>query len=493
MTTTKKVTLEESPEEKMDRRVLTALADVAGLRFQEDDLTYEGTRLQIPRTMTPSDAIKTIEAHIEQQEAETRFSRVYRFRPWDGAAAFSRAIKTLTGTTGIGRPTWEWFTRVPPQMQTVPIGVNETTQVPWGEIAVNLFKGSCYLTGVRDPEYGELFQLIVDCPRKFRAAVEGLFMLVEEELQARSIYRGKAFDGQNRPEFIDLSGVDRSKVIYSDEVEAQLSAQLWSLLRHTESMRKHAVPLKRAVLLHGPYGTGKTLAAFLTAQEAVANKWTFVYCRPGKDDLDEVMATARLYQPAVVFFEDVDSIGEGDSTDRDSVVRLLDLFDGIQAKGTELVAVLTTNHPEKIHKGMIRPGRLDAVIKISDLDAGGIERMIRSVVPKDTLQEPLLIDPIAEAMEGYLPAFVKEAIDRAVRYSIARNNGEIDSLATQDFVHAANGLRDQLEMMEGAAEGRAPDVMSTVFADMVAESVRKQLDSTIASDGRLLLQLQEAE
>jgi transitional endoplasmic reticulum ATPase len=480
----------ESPEVNTNRRVLAALAEVAGERFQEDDITYDGTRLMIPRTMTAKDAIKTLQSHIEQQEAETRFSRTYRFRPWDGAAAFSRSIKRLTGTTGIGRPTWEWFTKIPPQMMTIPVGVSETMQVPWGEIAVSLFQGSCYLTEVHDREYGPLFQLIVDCPRKYRASVEGLFMLVEEELKSASIYRGKAFDGQSMPEFIDLAGVDREKVVYSDEVEAQLSAQLWSLLRHTESMRKHDVPLKRSVLLHGPYGTGKTLAAFLTAQESVRNGWTFVYCRPGKDDLEAVMGTARLYQPAVVFFEDVDSIGEGDSTDRDSVVRLLDLFDGIQAKGTELVAVLTTNHPERIHKAMIRPGRLDAVIRIGDLDAGGIERMIRSVVDSDNLIEPIDVDPIAEAMQGYLPAFVKEAIDRAVRYSIARNDGEIDRLATEDFVHAAKGLRDQLEMMEGAAEGRAPDVLSTVVASLV----RDQLDRTVATNkGGTRLEFSEAE
>lgn len=490
----KELSLAGKTEADRDRKVLDALANIAGERFQEDDITYDGTRLQIPRTMTAQDAIKTLEAHIEQQEAETRFSRVYRFRPWDGAAAFSRAIKTLTGTTGIGRPTWEWFTKIPPQMQTIAVDVDETMQVPWGEISVSLFRGSCYLTAQRDPEYGELFQLIVDCPRKYRAAVEGLFQLVEQELRTNSIYRGKAFDGQPAPEFIDLTGVDRSKVIYSDEVEAQLSAQLWSLLRHTESMRKHQVPLKRAVLLHGPYGTGKTLAAFLTAQEALKNDWTFVYCRPGKDDLDQVMATARLYQPAVVFFEDVDSIGEGDSTDRDSVVRLLDMFDGIQAKGTELVAVLTTNHPERIHKGMIRPGRLDAVIKISELDTGGIERMIRSVVPDSSIEDPLDAEAIGDSMKGYLPAFVKEAIDRAVRYSIARNDGEIDKLSTEDFVHAANGLRDQLEMMEGAEEGRKPESLTAVMSGLISETVREQLDTTIVTDRRgLRLEMESVE
>lgn len=456
-----------------DKRLLNRLAEIAGERFQEDDITYEGTKLIIPERMSAFEAIRTLQDHIEQQETETRFTRTYKFRPWDGAAAFNRAIKTLTGTSGIGRASWSFFSgRVPPTFHTVPIDVDKTMQVPWGLIEVSMFEGTVNVGEVHDDEFGPLFHLVVDCPRKYRAAVEGLFQLVEEELRRESIYRGKAFDGQAIPDFIDLSGVQREKVVYSDEVEAQLEANVWSLLRYTESMRKNEVPLKRSVLLHGPYGTGKTMAAFLTAQEAVANGWTFVYCRPGKDSLDHVMSTARLYQPSVVFFEDVDTISEGESDDRNSVTRLLDLFDGIQSKGTEILAVLTTNHPDRIHKGMVRPGRLDAVIEIAELDANGIERLIRSVVPEGGLEGPLDKEAIAESMEGFLPAFVKEAIDRALRYSIARNEGQVAGLATEDFVHAAHGLRPQLDMMNGAKEGRDPDR----FEQLLSGLVRSELD-----------------
>src|SRR6185436_54082 len=97
---------------------------------------------------------------------------------------------------------------------------------------------------------------------------------------------------------------------------------VWTLLEHTQRMRELGMPLKRAVLFEGDYGTGKTLGAFLTAQIAVDNGWSFHYCRPGRDNIEEVMQTARLYQPSVVFFEDVDTLTE--SGDRDTVSRLLD-------------------------------------------------------------------------------------------------------------------------------------------------------------------------
>src|SRR5690606_6383812 len=180
------------------------------------------------------------------------------------------------------------------------------------------------------------------------------------------------------------------------------------------------------------------------------------------------LSTARLYQPAVVFFEDVDSISA--SGDADDVTKLLDMFDGITAKGTEIMAVMTTNHVERIHKGMVRPGRLDAVLHIGALDRNGIERLIKSVVDPTVLGD-IDYDLVAEAMDGYLPAYVKEAVDRAVRYAIARTGGHVEKLGTEDFVLAADGLRDQLRLQADAEEGSRPDALSTALAKIVEDTL----------------------
>ena len=440
---------------KRDRdKVLLLLGELADERFTEDDLTFEGEKLIIPAKMSPKQAIATIAAHIDQQDTVTQFSRTFNFRPWDGAAAFERALRSLTGTVGIQKGEESLFSDKPPQRISIKIGVHESMDVPWGTISVALIEGSVELGVFNHPDLGQLFHMAVECPRRFRPQVEGLFIKVQDELSRRSIYKGKAFDGQEQPEFIDLSGVDPTKIIYSDDVEHQLDANIWSLLEYSESMRALGIPLKRAVLLHGQYGTGKTLAAFRTALKAVENGWTFIYCRPGKDNFLDVMQTARLYQPSVVVLEDVDTIADGTKlgVGGDKVTMLLDVFDGITAKGTELMVVMTTNHPERIHKGMVRPGRLDAVTEIGALDHSGVQRMIEAVVPAK-MRAKLDFTSIGESMEGYMPAFVKEAIDRAMRYAISRTGGKPDTLKTEDFVLAGNGLRPQLEMMEEAQEG----------------------------------------
>jgi ATP-dependent 26S proteasome regulatory subunit len=166
----------------------------------------------------------------------------------------------------------------------------------------------------------------------------------------------------------------------------------------------------------------------------------------------------------VVFMEDVEQVAAAENSDQ--ISELLDLFDGIQAKNTELMVVLTTNHPDKLHKGMMRPGRLDAIIEIANLDAVGIEKLIRAVIG-DRLAPNVEFGPVCEAAEGYLPAFVKELADRAVRYALSRSDGDIgdQTITTEDLVHAAAGLRPQFQRMQDAPEFSEGDTL--------AESLRK--------------------
>lgn len=437
-----------------EERLLAALAMLGETQVSQETLRFEGREFIIPATMDVDDALDFLSEYKRTQNEETEFSRTFKHRPWDGAYALQAALRKLTGTSGIPKATWSFFGgKEPPPLMTINIGPNKTEQVPWGVMEIPLVKGTLECGQRNNSELGLLFHLSINAPRRYRAQIEGLFKLVEKELEENSIYRGKAIDGQENAEFLNLDGVSADKVIYTEEVMTQLGANVWSLLEHTEKMREHNVPLKRAVLFEGEYGTGKTLGLHLTAQIAVENGWTAIYCRPERDDLNAVMGMARLYQPAVVLFEDVDAIASP-GAEVDAVTGLLDTFDGINAKGTEILAVLTTNHKDRIHKGMVRPGRLDAVIHIGALDEDGLRRLIEATVPEQLIGS-LDHKAIAVAMEGFLPAFAKEAIDRAIRYSLARHEGEAKILETADFVAAAEGLRPQLELMEGAGEKNA--------------------------------------
>lgn len=437
---------------KVRDRILETLAELGKLTVGEDDLLFEGTRIVLPATMAGNvdGAIKFLRDWKEQQNQTFNYGRTFNYRPYDGAHAFQSAMKKMWGTTGLGKDIKTMFGKIPPEYQTINVGVNQTTQVPWNLITFAPLSAEFYLSATSN-EYGVVFQLNVEAPRKYRAHIEAFFALVETELHINSIYKGKAITGADTPQFIDLSGVNEAKVVYSEDVLVQLNTNMWSLLRYSDTMREHNIPLKRAVLVEGPYGTGKTLAGLLTAKEAVANGWTFIQARPGRDDLKQVLNTAQLYAPSVVWYEDIDTVADGDGYK--SISGLLDALDGVTNKGHEVLAGFTTNFVDKIHKGVLRPGRLDSVIHIGDLDRAGFETLVRVTLPAKNLSSDVDFDRVAEAFKGFVPAFAKEAIDRSMRYSMTRNNGVPGIIFTEDLVHAAEGLRPQLELMEGAKEG----------------------------------------
>lgn len=485
-----------------EKAAIAALERVGGKLTAEEDVLFQGTKLVIPERMNLADAAKFIMTKIEEDESEMHFARTFQFRPWDGARATMWALKKAFGMVA-SKAQMGMFGPIPPSLIDIPVSVTETEQVPWGDLIIPVLPGLTFtLTGEYHPELGPLFALHALGPRKHRFSVEGVFKLVQHELETNSIYRGKAIDGQDKAQFIDTRGIDPDKVVYSDEVMSQLEANVWSLLEYSDEMRELGVSLKRAVLLEGPFGTGKTLAGFLTAKRAIEAKrpWTYIYCRPGRDDLDRVVATARLYQPAVVFVEDVDAIAASDEGDGDAVARLLDLFDGIQAKDTEILMVLTTNHPELIHKGMVRPGRLDAVIHIGALDTAGVEKLAHAVIDNKLLERNIDWNKVGLAMDGFLPAFVKEALERALRYNLSRNKGRATKLNTDDFVNAALGLRPQLDLMENADETGRPDALSVALARVVSEKAREVVEGAAFAEpttaeeqmrGRFILHVNE--
>lgn len=470
---------ETTQQDRIRDKILENLQALGKLTTGEDDLIFEGTKFVLPSNLQGNigAAVKYLRDWEEAQSARFNFNRVFNYRPNDGANAFQEAMKKMWGSAGVGRAIQTMFGDIPPEYRTINISPTQTAQVPWNRVSFSPLEADFYLLADQN-EYGQVFQLMVEAPRKYRAHIEAFFALVEEELKTNSIYRGKAITGAQEPQFIDTSNVDPSRVIYSADVMVQFETNMWSLLRYSEKMRENRIPLKRAVLVEGPYGTGKTLGGLLTAKEAVENGWTFIQARPGKDDLREVLNTAQLYAPAVVWYEDIDTVADG--RDYKSISSLLDALDGVTNKGVEILAGFTTNFVDRIHKGVLRPGRLDAVISIQGLDARGFEQLVKVTVPAAVLAPDVDYERVAEAFAGMVPAFAKEAIDRSLRYSMTRNGGVPGTITTDDLVNAANGLRPQLALMERAAEGAQRPTLDVAMTDTMNRMLN---DTMVVRDG----------
>ncbi len=171
---------------------------------------------------------------------------------------------------------------------------------------------------------------------------------------------------------------------------------------------KARIPLKRGILLEGPYGCGKTMSANVTSKICIENGWTFILL----DDvgaLKDALLFAQRYAPAVVFSEDIDRVIE-QRDDRGN--DLLNTIDGILAKDSQVITVLTTNFVEKLDKAMLRPGRLDAVISLRAPDADSVQRLV-NIYARGLLADGENLIAVGEALAGNIPATIREVVERS--------------------------------------------------------------------------------
>jgi len=466
-----------SPEEILTR-LLTGdtTGSFARIITGDEVANHPGRKILVPEGMSFGKAKMILERVEADLETETSWDHNFLYRPDDGANAANVVIKDMFGIM-LGHAGW-----MPAESRTIAVGVGRKITVPWGELEIPSLPGLKLMLCDRHAhrDYGQIFEIHAVGPKKYKEDVEALFEAVEAYLKDNSIYRGKAIYGANNPEFFDTSRFDPAKIIYSDEVVRQLESTLHGPIKYTDTMRKEGVDLKRAIVLSGPFGTGKTSEGEHLAQLAEANGWTWISARPGVDNVEDVLRTAKLYQPAVVFIEDID--GETSSAEQLDVSKTLDAFDGITAKGGELMIVLTTNHIERIHKGMLRPGRIDGVVEIAELDRNGTERLIKVLVDGDKLAGDIDYDKVFTAMENFLPAYIKESVQRAKLYAINRLEGKADYvLATDDLVDAALGLRPQLDLQDAAGYGEPRPTLDVAMEDRIIQGVKQVMITDGAS------------
>jgi chaperone BCS1 len=150
-----------------------------------------------------------------------------------------------------------------------------------------------------------------------------------------------------------------------DDVKEFLKAQEWYTDR--------GVPYRRGYLLYGPPGTGKTsfiqaLAGELDYSVAMINLSEIGMT----DDLLSQLLT-QLPEKSILLLEDVDAAlvnrrqrdPDGYSGRTVTASGLLNALDGLAA-GEDRIAFLTTNHIDRLDPALIRPGRVDMMVRIGE-------------------------------------------------------------------------------------------------------------------------------
>jgi transitional endoplasmic reticulum ATPase len=201
------------------------------------------------------------------------------------------------------------------------------------------------------------------------------------------------------------------------------------------------------VLLEGEYGCGKTLVANLLARICTEYDWTYILCEK-PSDLSRCVKVARRFEPCVVFCEDVDRAVSGTQRN-EQIDAILNTIDGIEAKGTEIMVVLTTNHVEQLSPAMRRPGRLDVVVPVGPPDAEAVERMI-GLYARSQLAFDADLTEVSDLLAGRTPAVIREVVERAKRTAIVMNDDDDkpEQLDGASLARAARGMRRHLDLLD---------------------------------------------
>jgi hypothetical protein len=463
---------------QLERAAIEQLRIIGGAQTKEDAIVYEGVQWKLPAKYKgdPEGAARELIAFVQNQLEEIRVVRRYDYLPYDGANAVYQCLRAMFGmamTIKNGREL--------PQQITIDIGYEngklQQITVPWGTFAFPGLEKAIMVTDTARNDAGRaIFALTTKCRRCDEDAINGFYDEVGRYLEEHSIYRGKAMTGDMK--FIDVDSIDPSKFVYTEQADWEIQVGLLSPLRDFELIRSTGMKTRRATLLEGEYGTGKSGLLEIAMKVGVANDVTCFACRPGQDSPFEVLEVAKMYAGtkyrALVVIEDIDVY----TTENDPlfISRFLDAFDSARGKGMDLYLVMTTNHKEEIHKGMLRSGRLDTLIHIGAMDRPGVEMLTRQIIGEH-LEADIDFDQVYAATEGYMPAFVREGVERALRAPIALTRA-IGLVTTNDLVKSLTSLRPQFELHQAANDRRQKlPPLDQQFRNMVAEVANIDADA----------------
>ncbi|HYO86544.1 MAG TPA: proteasome ATPase [Dermatophilaceae bacterium] len=300
-------------------------------------------------------------------------------------------------------------------------------------------------------------------------------------LEARS---GFAFEVIPKAEVEDLILEEVPDISYADigglsgQIEAIRDAIELPYL-HPELFREHHLRPPKGVLLYGPPGCGKTLiakavAASLARQVAelhgTTDRTSYFLNVKGPELLNKYVGETErqirlIFQrarehasggaPVVVFFDEMDSLfrtrGAGLSSDVETTIvpQLLAEIDGVE-RLENVIVIGASNREDMIDPAILRPGRLDAKIKIDRPDAPSARDIFAKYLTADL---PLHADEVA--VHGGRPAVTVAAmIDQVVERMYARTpeNRYLELVST-------TGLREVLYFADLASGAMIQNVV----------------------------------
>lgn len=202
-----------------------------------------------------------------------------------------------------------------------------------------------------------------------------------------------------------------------------------------------AIESINTVLLYGPPGTGKTLLASAIAGShdypffnvKLSHALSKYYGESGKI-ISEIFSTARNMAPAIVFFDELDSIamsrgGNIDESTRRVLSTLLTELSGFDKQNKDLMFIGATNAPWDLDSALL--SRLERVIYVPLPDIETASEILRLNTEDEGIEIGCDLQTIAKRCvdQNYSGREVKNLAKEAVRSMVNEMNPDLENLA----------------------------------------------------------------
>lgn len=250
--------------------------------------------------------------------------------------------------------------------------------------------------------------------------------------------RARLVENTKRVTFNDVAGADESK----QELE-----EIVDFLKDPQKFQRLGGKIPKGVLLVGPPGTGKTLLAKAVAGEAnvpffsiSGSDFVEMFVGVGASRVRDMFAQAKKNSPCLLFIDEIDAVGRhrgaglgGGNDEREQTLnQLLVEMDGFEPN-ENVILIAATNRPDVLDPALLRPGRFDRQVTVSNPDVKGREEILNVHVRKVPLARDVDLSVVARGTPGFSGADLANLVNEAALLAARRNKRKVTA---EDFDNA---------------------------------------------------------
>ena len=237
--------------------------------------------------------------------------------------------------------------------------------------------------------------------------------------------------------FDDVAGIDEAKQELEEVVE---------FLKDPKKFSRLGGKIPTGALLVGPPGTGKTLLARAIAGEANVPFFTIsgsdfveMFVGVGASRVRDMFEQGKKNSPCIIFIDEIDAVGRhrgaglgGGNDEREQTLnQLLVEMDGFEANAGVII-VAATNRPDVLDPALLRPGRFDRQITVSNPDIIGRDKILKVHIKKIKVSPKFESKIIARGTPGFSGADLANLVNEAALLA-ARKNKRLVTLEDFEF------------------------------------------------------------